>query len=66
MKTPEQERRALAERQANAEASAAGMPLPHPNPWDAFVARPAPTASLQERLAWQRDFAAQHAPKTDR
>jgi hypothetical protein len=62
MKTEEQEQRALAQRQANIEAQASGMPLPYPNPWDSFIERPAETASQQDRLAWHRAFAAQHAP----
>ena len=36
LKTPEQEARAMAERRANEEAAAAGLPLPNPNPWDAL------------------------------
>ena len=34
IKTPEQEARALAEREANLLAKEQGLPLPFPNPWD--------------------------------
>lgn len=63
MKTPEQERRAVAERQANADASSRDEPLPHPNPWDAYIDKPDASASREERLEWHRHFAATHEPK---
>jgi hypothetical protein len=36
IKTPEQEARALAEREANRLAKEQGLPLPFPNPWDVW------------------------------
>lgn len=62
MKTPEQERPALAERQENADARARGKQLPYPNPWDAYVSKPDPSANREDRLAWHRRFAAAHDP----
>ena len=36
LKTPEQEARALAEREANRQAKEKGLPLPYPNMWDSL------------------------------
>ena len=63
MKTLEQEQRALAERQENAVAKAAGLPLPHPNPWEAVEPRLDPNASREERMRWHAEFARKHAPR---
>jgi len=63
IKSPEQERRAMVERQENADASTRGELLPYPNPWDAYISKPDPFASREERLAWHRRFADAHAPR---
>jgi hypothetical protein len=36
IKTPEQEARALAQREANRRAAEMGLPLPYPSVWDAL------------------------------
>jgi hypothetical protein len=36
IKTPEQETRAIAQRDANRRAKEKGLPLPFPNPWDVW------------------------------
>jgi hypothetical protein len=36
IKTPEQEARAIAQREENERAKAEGRPLPYPNPWDVW------------------------------
>jgi hypothetical protein len=63
MKTAEQERRALEQREANEIALAAGAPLPYPNPWERIIARPAPNATLAERADWYCELADRCAPK---
>ena len=36
IKTPEQEARAIAQREANRRAKEQGLALPYPNPWDVW------------------------------
>jgi hypothetical protein len=50
VKTRQQERRALAERAANAAARAAGLPLPFPNPWDALDPTKVPRDATPEQI----------------
>lgn len=57
MKTPEQERRALEQRRANADAKREGRPMPFPNPWDTWDPTKVPTgASDEETLQSYREF----------
>jgi hypothetical protein len=56
MKTRAQERRALAERAANARAAAAGLPLPFPSPWDALDPTKVPRDATPEE--YQRSYRA--------
>jgi len=56
-KTEEQIARALAERAANRETAARGLPLPHPNLWDAIdPTKVSRSATPQEILASYREF----------
>ncbi|MBL4687509.1 MAG: hypothetical protein JKY37_23135 [Nannocystaceae bacterium] len=55
MKTAAQEQRAIAERQANVVAQAAGLPLPHPNEVDALMPRLQADATWAEKRAWHHE-----------
>lgn len=63
MKTAAQTRRALDERAANAEAKAAGLPMPHPNPWDSLMHKLPDDASHEEQMQWCADLAERYAPR---
>jgi hypothetical protein len=56
LKSPEQERRATAERRANEEAAALGQPLPFPNPWDGVDHTKVPRHATHDEL--QASYAA--------
>lgn len=60
MKTQEQQRRAIAERDANQRAADAGAPLPYPNIWDRLdptkIPADAPADALQASHAAFRAF----------
>lgn len=63
-KTPEQEARAMAEREANARALEAGEPLPYPNMWDAIdPTKVRPGATHEEILESVRQFNKLCAPR---
>lgn len=52
IKSPEQEARALAEREANRRAEEEGQPLPYPNMWDALdPTKLDPREATPEKLA---------------
>ncbi len=63
MKTAAQTRRALDQRAANAEAKAAGLPMPHPNPWDSLMHKLPEDASHEEQMQWCADLAERYAPR---
>jgi hypothetical protein len=58
VKTPEEEARAIAQREANERAKAEGLPLPHPNPWDVWdPTKLDPAEATPERIAQRyREF----------
>jgi hypothetical protein len=53
----------MAQRQANAEAQAAGRPLPYPNPWDGLMPKLPPGAGPRECRQWVREFADRCEPR---
>lgn len=65
MKTTAQERRALEQRSANAEAKATGKPMPYANPWDTLspVPKLAANATRRDRVRWALALADASAPK---
>ena len=64
LKTPEQEARAVRERAENEAAAAAGMPLPYPNPWDAWDStKVAADASPDEITASYVEFSKRCRPR---
>jgi hypothetical protein len=50
LETPEQEHRALLEREANDKAARAGLPLPFPNPWDTLDPTKVPRGATEAQL----------------
>ncbi|MBV1858416.1 MAG: hypothetical protein KUG77_08385, partial [Nannocystaceae bacterium] len=63
MKTAAQTHRAMAQREANDQAKAAGEPMPHANPWDSLMQKLPEGASREERRRWYAEFAERHAPR---
>lgn len=53
----------MAQRKANAEAKAAGEPMPYPNPWDGVVPKLEDGASPEELKQWAAAFYRRYAPK---
>lgn len=53
----------MAQRAANAQAKAAGEPMPHANPWDSLMQKLPEGASREERRRWYAEFAERHAPR---
>ena len=52
VKTPQQEARAIAQRDANRRAKAQGLPLPFPNPWDEWDSTKVdPAEATPEKIA---------------
>jgi hypothetical protein len=51
------------QRAANAEAKAAGRPMPYANPWDSLMEKLPEDASREERLRWYAEFAERYAPQ---
>lgn len=62
MKTAEQTRRAVAQRNANAEAKAAGKPMPYANPWDSRMHKLPEESSHEDQVQWCAAFAERYAP----
>lgn len=62
MKTAEQTRRAVAQRDANAEAKAAGKPMPFANPWDSRMHKLPEGSTHEEQMKWCADLAQRYAP----
>jgi hypothetical protein len=61
------ERRAIAQREANARAAARGEPLPFPNPWDTLdPTKVGPDATPEEITASYREFRRRCRTKTRR
>ena len=63
LKTAAQTRRAMDEREANAQAKAAGKPMPYANPWDASMEKPPEGASREEQRRWASDIFDRYAPR---
>ena len=63
MKTAEQTQRALAQREENARAKAAGLPMPFASPWDSLDDKLPEGSSREAQRRWFADLCDRHAPR---